>query len=57
MSFCRIAALLVALVLLLGLTGHMDYEDQRAEHANYCKMVKAGYWPDYQGTYRKECRK
>jgi hypothetical protein len=47
---------LVAVLLLLGLMGHMDYEDQQAEQAHYCDMVKAGYWPDFQGTYRSECR-
>ena len=56
MSRYRIAAIATALVLLFGLAGHMDYEDQQAEQAHYCEMVKAGYWPDYQGTYRRECR-
>ena len=56
MSRYRIAAIATALVLLLGLAGHMDYEDQQAEQAHYCEMVKAGFWPDYQGTYRRECR-
>ncbi len=56
MSRYRIAAIATALVLLLGLAGHMDYEDQQAEQAHYCDMVKAGYWPDFQGTYRRECR-
>lgn len=56
MSRYRMAAILAALVLLLGLMGHMDYEDAKAEEANYCEMVKAGLWPDYRGTYRDECR-
>lgn len=56
MSRYRMAAILAALVLLFGLAGHMDYEDQQAEQAHYCEMVKAGFWPDYQGTYRHECR-
>ena len=30
-------------------------EDQQAEQERYCEMVKAGHWPDYQGTYRREC--
>ena len=57
MSRYRIAAILAALVLLFGLAGHMDYEDQQAEQAHYCEMVKAGYWPDFNGTYRDECRR
>ena len=48
---------LVAVLLLLGLMGHMDYEDAKAEEANYCEMVKAKLWPDYRGTYRSECRR
>ncbi len=56
MSRYRVAAILAALVLLLGLAGHMDHEDQQAEQAHYCEMVKAGFWPDYLGTYRRECR-
>ena len=56
MSRYRMAAIIAALVLLFGLVGRMDYEDQLAEQANYCEMVKAGFWPDYQGTYRRECR-
>lgn len=56
MSRYRVAAIAAALVLLLGLVGRMDYEDQQADQAHYCEMVKAGYWPDYQGTYRRECR-
>ena len=56
MSRYRIAAIATALVLLFGLAGAMDYEDQQAEQEHYCEMVKAGFWPDYQGTYRRECR-
>ena len=56
MSRYRMAAILAALVLLLGLAGHMDYEDQQAEQAHYCEMVKAGFWPYYHWMYRSECR-
>lgn len=56
MSRYRMAAIAAALVLLMGLVGRMDYEDQQAQAALYCDMVKAGYWPDFQGTYRRECR-
>ena len=52
----KTTAAILVLVALYGLAGSMDYEDQQAEQANYCEMVKAGYWPDYQGTYRRECR-
>jgi len=52
----KTTVVLLALLGLFGLAGRMDYEDQRAEQEHYCEMVKAGYWPDYQGTYRRECR-
>jgi len=52
----RIAALLVALLLLLGLVGHFDYQDSIAEEAQYCDMVKAKLWPDYKGIYRQSCK-
>ena len=51
-----IAAIATALVLLFGLAGHMDYEDQQAEQEHYCEMVRERLWPDYRGTYRDECR-
>lgn len=49
--------ILVALVLLaaFGFVGHIDYADEKVAQAQYCEMVKAGHWPDYQGTYRREC--
>ena len=52
----KTTVVLLALLGLFGLAGAMDYEDQQADQAHYCEMVKAGYWPDYQGTYRSECR-
>ena len=55
MSRYRVAAIAAALVLLMGLVGRMDYEDQQADQAHYCEMVKAGFWPDFNGTYRDEC--
>ena len=51
----KTTVVLLALLGLFGLAGAMDYEDQKAEQEHYCEMVKAGYWPDYQGTYRREC--
>ncbi len=51
----KMIAVLLALLGLFGLAGAMDYEDQQAEQEHYCEMVKAGYWPDFNGTYRDEC--
>lgn len=53
----KMIAVLLALLGLFGLAGAMDYEDQQAEQEHYCEMVKAKLWPDFRGTYRKECRK
>lgn len=47
---------MLLVLAVFGFVGHMDYEDQQAEQAHYCDMVKAGYWPDFQGTYQSECR-
>ena len=52
----KTTVVLLALLGLFGLAGAMDYEDAKAEEANYCEMVKAGLWPDFRGTYRRECR-
>jgi hypothetical protein len=43
-------------VVLVGIVGTMDYEDAIAEADLYCQNVHAGVWPDYEGTYAKECR-
>ena len=52
MSRYRIAAIATALVLLLGLAGHMDYEDQQAEQAHYCDMVKTYKASGMRAAYR-----
>ena len=56
MSRTQATLALVGVFLLLGLMGRMDYEDQQAEQERYCEMVKAGFWPDFNGTYRDECQ-
>ena len=51
-----IAALGVfAVVIIFGLAGSADYEDQKAEAEYYCAMVFNGYW----GAYNKsiDCEK
>lgn len=45
----------IAIGLLLGVVGSMDYEDAKAEEALYCSNVKNGVWPDYEGIYAKVC--
>jgi hypothetical protein len=46
-----------AVILAVGIVGHYDYEDEQAAEALYCDNVKAGIWPDYEGTYKKYCPK
>lgn len=48
---------LLVILALYGLVGQMDYDDAVDQQAQYCAMVKAGHWPDYQGTYRTQCRR
>lgn len=45
----------VAVVAAFGIVGSMDYKDEVREQVTYCENVKAGLWPDYNGTYKAEC--
>ena len=49
------------MLLIRGLPGSgkttMAKKYAQADADNYCEMVKAGHWPDYQGTYRTQCRR
>lgn len=47
MSAIRTALALVALVVLFGIVGRMDYDDAVKDEQHYCEMVKAGAWPAY----------
>lgn len=47
--------IVAAVVALFGIVGHFDYEDAKQEEISYCENVKAGLWPDYEGTYAKVC--
>lgn len=44
-----------AVFVIVGLVGRMDFEDEVREQIAYCENVKAGVWPDYDGTYKTEC--
>jgi len=46
---------LLAFILLMGVVGQMDYEDEQAQAALYCDNVRTGVWPDFEGTYKKYC--
>jgi hypothetical protein len=45
----RIGVIAVAIILfcLLGIAGHVEYEDEMKQEAFYCDMVKQGHWPNY----------
>jgi hypothetical protein len=46
-----------ALVLgLLAFTGQSDYTEATRSQLEYCEMVKAGHWPDYEGKYNAWCK-
>jgi len=61
-NFYTICAILAGL-LLFGLVGAMDAEDEQAQLEHYCEMVKlnkkdpSAGWPDYDGIYRTACTK
>ena len=51
----KLSFALLALLLLMGVVGRMDYEDEQAQAALYCDNVRTSVWPDYEGTYKKFC--
>ncbi len=53
----NVKGLLIALAVVaaIGIVGNMDYKDEVREVVAYCDNVKAGVWPDYNGTYKTEC--
>ena len=48
----KAGAAVVAVVLLAGIAGRADYEDEVREAVRYCENVRAGIWPDYENTAR-----
>lgn len=46
------AAAVALFVAAFGFVGAEDYRDTVREAVNYCDMVRAGLWPDYDGTAR-----
>ena len=43
------------ILLLMGLVGTGDYEDQLAEQRFYCEQVSEGHWPDYKNIVAEAC--
>lgn len=50
----KAGAAVVAVVLLAGIAGRFDYHDDIRQAVIYCENVRAGIWPDYDGT-AKHC--
>lgn len=40
----------VVFMILAGIAGRMDMEDEIRQAVVYCDMVEAGHWPDYNQT-------
>jgi hypothetical protein len=45
---------LLALLLMLGVAGRLDFESAMADQAHYCEMVRDGAWPNFK---KLECEK
>lgn len=61
-NFTTICAILAGLILF-GVMGTMDAEDEQAQLEHYCEMVKLHKqdkslgWPDYDDIYDTACTK
>jgi hypothetical protein len=43
-------------LLLTGMMGKMEMEDEIAEQQFYCEQVLAGHWPDYKNIAEEVCQ-
>ena len=43
------------ILLLIGMMGSMEMEDEIAEQTFYCEQVLAGHWPDYKHIADEVC--
>lgn len=48
--------LAVTFTILLGIVGSFDAAEESRQAEEYCEMVKSGLWPDYEGTFKDQCR-
>lgn len=42
-------------LVVFGLFGSLDYQDELAEERHYCKMVKEGNWPAFKDNVNCNC--
>jgi len=58
----RIFCVVPAWVVLFGVTGALEEEDEQAQVEYYCEMVKLNKedpalgWPDFKGVYSEICK-
>lgn len=43
----QVIILAIFVLVLMGLAGHMDFQEEERQHAEYCEMVKM--WKDSNG--------
>lgn len=46
---------LFIVLILIGMMGKMDMDDEIAEQEFYCEQVLAGHWPDYKHIADEVC--
>jgi hypothetical protein len=47
---------LLLFVFAFGYAGAGDLEEAERIQAEYCENVKSGAWPDFNKTYKEECK-
>ena len=47
---------IVAIIVVFGLVGEQDYQDEQLEQQTYCDQVEDGIWPDYKGIAGEACK-
>lgn len=50
-----IAAIILGIVMF-GLVGQSDYEQELRDLQVYCDNVQGGYWPDYNHNAKEVCK-
>lgn len=53
----RKVMLAVIMAVLLGVAGSFDVAEESRQAEEYCEMVRSGLWPDYEGTFKKNCQR
>jgi len=53
----QIIGILAGCFIIAGLliAGAMDADAAKVQADTYCEMVRDGYWPDYNGSYKTQC--